>query len=72
MNYDPSLWSFIENAGIVVKLVMLLLLIASITSWTMIFQRGIYLKTEKKSLKDFNRIFWSGKNLNDLYEELKN
>ena len=71
MNYDPSLWSFIENAGIVVKLVMLLLLIASITSWTMIFQRGIYLKTEKKSLKDFNRIFWSGKNLNDLYEELK-
>lgn len=70
MTTDPSLWSFITNAGLVVKTVMLLLFIASIISWTFIFQRGLFLKNARNAILDFEEKFWSGKDLNKLYEGL--
>lgn len=71
MTAEPTLWSFIANASLVVKLVMLLLLAASITSWTMIFQRGFFLKKTRKAIKVFEEKFWSGQDLTKLYDELK-
>jgi len=41
---EPSLWSFIINASPVVKFVMLILLFASIASWTIIIQRTMIFK----------------------------
>jgi biopolymer transport protein TolQ len=70
MTTDPSLWSFVAHAGLVVKLVMLLLFITSIISWTFIFQRGIFLKNARKAVADFEEKFWSGKDLSKLYEGL--
>ncbi len=70
MTSDPSLWSFIANAGLVVKCVMLLLMIASIISWTFIFQRGFFLKNARNAVLDFEDQFWSGKDLSKLYEGL--
>lgn len=70
MTTDSSLWSFIANAGLVVKCVMCLLLIASVISWTFIFQRGVFLKTAKKAVGNFEDQFWSGKDLSKLYEGL--
>jgi biopolymer transport protein TolQ len=70
MTTDPSLWSFIANAGLVVKCVMLLLMIASIISWTFIFQRGIFLKNAGHAVAEFEDQFWSGKDLSKLYEGL--
>lgn len=70
MTADPSLWSFIANAGLVVKGVMLLLVVASIVSWTFIFQRGFFLKNARLSVSDFEDQFWSGKDLSKLYEGL--
>lgn len=70
MTTDPSLWSFIANAGLVVKLVMLLLLITSVISWTFIFQRGVFLKHSRNAIADFEEKFWSGKDLSKLYEGL--
>src|SRR5579883_3085255 len=44
MNVDTTLLNYFLNAGIVVKLVMLLLITASVFSWTYILQRFFYLK----------------------------
>lgn len=67
MSHEPSLWSFIANAGPAVKMVMLLLLSASVWSWTIIFQRFFFLKDAKLSVKKFEQQFWSGEDLGKLY-----
>jgi biopolymer transport protein TolQ len=70
MNPELSLWSFVANASPVVKIVMLLLLSASIWSWTIIFQRFFFLKTAQLNVKKFEEQFWSGNELNKFYQEL--
>jgi len=67
MTNEPSLWSFVANAGPIVKFVMLLLLAASIWSWTIIFQRFFFLKDAQFSVKKFEKQFWSGSDLNKFY-----
>lgn len=72
MAADPSLWSFIVGASPVVKCVMLLLVGASVVSWTFIFQHGLFLKHAKQALLAFEDRFWSGRDLNKLYDGLGN
>ncbi|GAA5445720.1 tol-Pal system protein TolQ [Microbulbifer sp. NBRC 101763] len=64
-----SLWGLIQNASLLVQLVMLLLLLASVVSWVMIIQRGLYLSQAKRGLSSFERRFWSGADLNKLFRE---
>ena len=49
---------------------MAILLIASVISWVMIVQRGIYLRNAETDYKNFEDTFWSGVDLNNLYREL--
>ncbi len=70
MTPDASLWSFVADAGLVVKVVMILLLTASIFSWTFIFQHGTFLKRAKSSMISFEDRFWSGRDLSQLDEGL--
>lgn len=70
MTHEPSLWSFVANAGPVVKVVMFLLLAASVWSWTIIFQRFFFLKDAQLAIKKFEKKFWSGVDLNKFYIEL--
>ena len=72
MTAEPSLWSFIINADIVVKIVMMILLFASIASWTIIIQRSKLLKQTQYHLKQFEKRFWSGIDLSSLFEQLTN
>lgn len=67
---EQSLWVYFADASLVVKIVMLMLLAASIMSWTMIFQRGIFLKQAKQAIINFEDEFWSGGELSKLYAEL--
>ncbi len=69
MNESVSILALIANASIVVQLVMLLLLLASLFSWIVIFQRGRLLSVSHKQMLDFEDRFWSGIDLNDLYRE---
>ncbi|MBN1684610.1 MAG: protein TolQ [Gammaproteobacteria bacterium] len=71
MTIDSSILGYFLFASPVVKLVMLLLLAASIASWTIIFQRGSLLKWAKQHLDDFEDRFWSAKDLTVLYNEIK-
>lgn len=65
-----SIWSLVANASLVVQLVMLLLLLASVLSWVMIFQRHFVLTKARKSLKSFEDRFWSGVDLGQLFREI--
>lgn len=67
MNYDTSLLSYFLHAGIVVKMVMLLLVGASIFSWTYILQRGFFFNEMNRSTSNFENTFWSGEDLSKLY-----
>lgn len=68
---DPTLWSFISNASAVVKVVMTLLALASVASWTFIFQRGLFLKQARQDYNSFENQFWSGADLSKVYADLQ-
>ncbi|MFU8817471.1 MAG: MotA/TolQ/ExbB proton channel family protein, partial [Pseudomonadales bacterium] len=49
---------------------MLVLLLASVISWAMIFQRWFYLRRVQREVEDFEEHFWSGIDLRQLYGDL--
>jgi len=71
MTEQLSLWSLIANASFIVQFVMLLLFLASVVSWVMIIQRGFYLREAEQNLHQFEDDFWSGVDLNQLYEDIR-
>ena len=70
MNEPLSILDLVLNASVVVQVVMGLLILASLTSWVMIFQRGFALSSIRRQATDFESEFWSGKDLGELYVEL--
>jgi biopolymer transport protein TolQ len=70
VNEPLSILDLVLNASIVVQVVMALLILASLTSWVMIFQRGFALASIRREATDFETEFWSGKDLGQLYVEL--
>jgi biopolymer transport protein TolQ len=66
---DLSFISLISNASLLVQLVMALLLLVSIMSWTYIFRKMFAIKSAQTQTDAFERAFWSGGNLNSLYED---
>ncbi len=69
MSFDSTLFAYFLNAGLVVKCVLLILICASILSWTYIFQRASYLRQVKRSITAFEDLFWEEKNLSKLYAD---
>ncbi|RDL45873.1 protein TolQ [Marinomonas piezotolerans] len=65
-----SIWGLIASASVVVQLVMLTLLLASLFSWVVIFQRIRVLKKAKTIRRQFEDQFWSGIDLSKLYRML--
>ena len=70
MNIDSAFFNYFLNSSSIIKLVILLLLLASIMSWTFIFQRAFSLKYAKRSIIKFEESFWSGADLTKLYNQL--
>ena len=68
---DMSFLSLILNASLLVQLVMLILLVASVFSWTAIFDRYKTLKEAKEESETFESRFWSGGDLGELYRRLE-
>ena len=67
MNADLSIISLIAEASLVVQLVMALLLIASIASWTIIIEKSRMLKQSAVAADSFEEKFWSGGDLGAMY-----
>jgi biopolymer transport protein TolQ len=67
MNQELSIFQLVLHASVVVQAVMLLLLGISVASWAAIF-RKLFSLSKVKALNDsFERDFWSGSSLNDLF-----
>jgi biopolymer transport protein TolQ len=65
-----GLWSLVSQADPVVKVVLAILVLASIWSWTVIFDKTFRLGRLRRKARAFERAFWSGAALDDLYRRL--
>jgi biopolymer transport protein TolQ len=67
---DLSLLALVSQASLLVKLVMLLLLAVSLVSWWFIFRKAFILRDTRRRSEDFERTFWSGPDLNQLFQSI--
>lgn len=70
MTNDLSIFYLITNASVVVQFVMIILLMASVISWTFIFSKQRALKQAYKVTEKFEETFRSESKLSDLYRKL--
>ena len=69
MNQDFSIVTLVLQASVVVQLVMAGLMLASLASWAVIFSKLFGLRKLRASNDEFEREFWAGRNLNELYAD---
>ncbi len=69
---DFSMWALFARATITVKLVVLLLIVSSFWSWSIIIQKSMNFTASRREAAKFDRVFWSGEPLEDLFEEIGN
>lgn len=70
MNEEPlSILHLISNASFLVQMVMGILMMASVTSWYMIVQKALYQRAAYSALRAFEKTFWSGIDLTQLYRQ---
>jgi biopolymer transport protein TolQ len=69
---DLSIISLVWNASIVVQLVIALLLVVSLMSWFFIFRKYFAIRRARSQTEQFERDFWSGADLNALFQSAVN
>ena len=69
---DLSILTLVTQASLVVQLVMALLLLISLASWTSIFSKGMAISRARRETEAFERKFWSGSDLHQLYQGASN
>jgi biopolymer transport protein TolQ len=67
---DFSLWGLFARATFTVKLVMVMLILASFWSWAIIIQKIILFRAARSEATIFDRAFWSGEPLDGLFEQI--
>lgn len=70
MQVDLGLANLILGASLLVKFVMLVLLLASLVSWVLIFSKRSLLKQAQKAAQVFEDRFWSSEDLTTLYRRI--
>lgn len=70
MTTDMSLIALVMNASLAVQIVMALLIAASLMSWSIIFTKRRLLRRTKDASDDFETNFWSGGDLQTLYQNV--
>ena len=69
---DMSIVSLVTHASILVQIVLALLLVVSMMSWTYIFKKFFDVKRAQRQTDRFEEDFWSGGDLGDLYARVNN
>ncbi|WP_116132413.1 protein TolQ [Tropicimonas sp. IMCC34043] len=67
---DFSVLALFARATITVKLVMFMLILASFWSWAIIIQKHIGFRRVRAESEAFDRAFWSGEPLDELFEQI--
>jgi biopolymer transport protein TolQ len=70
MTSELSIFALIKEASLIVQLVMFILLLASVVSWTFIFSKYREIRRAEETSEAFEERFWSGIDLTDLYRQL--
>ncbi len=65
-----TIMAMVLRADIVVKAVMVILVLASIWCWAIIFEKILNVRRLNRRSSDFEQAFWSGKSLDELYERI--
>ncbi|TQV81740.1 protein TolQ [Denitrobaculum tricleocarpae] len=68
--HDLTVWGLFLQADIVVKIVMVMLLVASVWSWAIIFEKTLKMRRLRSLAEQFEEAFWSGGSLDDLYDRI--
>ncbi|OGO94611.1 MAG: protein TolQ [Coxiella sp. RIFCSPHIGHO2_12_FULL_42_15] len=68
---DASLWTFISHADSVVKTVLIILVIASVFSWTIILQRTLLLRKTERLTRQFEKACWGGGDFVNLQRQIR-
>ncbi len=68
---DFTVWGMFWEAGIVVQLVIVLLVLASVWTWAIIFEKMMRIRKVNSEADAFEETFWSGNSLESLYGETK-
>ena len=68
--FDFSMWSMFLRADIIVKVVIVILLAASIWCWAIIFEKTMWLRRLNAHAITFEGAFWSGGSLEELYDRI--
>jgi len=66
---DLSIWGLFMAADPFVKLVMLLLVLASVWCWAIVVEKVTLLRRERRLAQQFEDAFWSGGSLDKLYDD---
>ena len=72
LTHDMSVLSLITGASVPVQLVMAILMLASLFSWYYIFLKEFTLRRAARQTAEFERQFWSGSDLNELFQRAVN
>jgi biopolymer transport protein TolQ len=67
---DFSVIGLFVNADWIVKIVIIMLILASIWSWAIIIEKAVRLRRLHKQASEFEDMFWSGGSLEDLYDRI--
>lgn len=70
ITHDLSIFGLFLQSDAIVKLVMLILLLASFWSWAIIFDKVMRIRRLRHAASSFEETFWSGGSLDDLYERV--
>ena len=69
-NESLSIIELIIHASLLVQIVLLILVAASLASWTLIFTKASTFKKLREEVDRFENDFWSGGDLNALFKDL--
>jgi biopolymer transport protein TolQ len=67
---ELSLWHLVAHASLIVQAILLFLLGVSFVSWVLIFRKSALLKRTHRAADDFEERFWSGTELNALFNQV--
>ena len=70
VSHSLSILDLVGQADLIVKLVLLILLLASFWSWAVIFDKVVRLRRLRQSASSFEETFWSGGSLDDLFDRV--
>ncbi|MEM6341286.1 MAG: protein TolQ [Pseudomonadota bacterium] len=67
---DFSMWGLFMRATLTVKLVMIILVVASVWAWGIIIQKLLVYRSARSQADSFDQAFWSGEPLDGLYDDI--